>query len=231
MAKGLGEIYVDTIKRHFHMHAVWKPGRNLNLGDYGILRKERFFSGMGNIKEDFGVNFKVKQGDSQREIDQFISRGGFQITSRAKGAVSPGGFEFARAGVSINFTHGKAVFVDAHGCYYDQITSIPNLGKKIIKEYKNGKGDWKEKYVLVTQIERAKGATVVITTRSKASIDIEAKVGGAIKVISDPSLGLRASKISNIGYRMVAKKGLNLSMEIMAVREENGRISFVSAID
>lgn len=219
MAKGMGEIYLKTMKKHFQKRANWKPGRAMNLGDYGILTKKGYFSKMGNISKDFGIKFEIELDDSADDVEQFCSKKGFEIVWRARGDVTPGGFKFLKAGVSINFAKKEAVFVDANGCRYDQITNIPALGEKIVEKYNKGSGKWKRRYILVTEVERAEGATIVVTRGDGASIDIEAKVDGPIESISDTGLGLKMARTSNIGYRIVARKGLKLMMETMRIHD------------
>jgi hypothetical protein len=222
MSKGLGEVYSKAIEKNFPQRAVWRPGRTMKLGDYGVLIKRglfrRYFSRRGNIEKDLGIKFRTEKDDSPTKFQKFCSRSGLKFMPKSKGKLGLGGVKFAGVGVSLSFAHTETVFIDAHDCYYDEIADIDALERKIIKAYDKGRGKWKKEYLLVTHIERAEGATILITIGDKAEIDIEAKAAGPIKFISDPSLGLEVKYSSNLGYEMVAKKGLKLMMETMGIR-------------
>lgn len=218
MASGVDEIYQRTVRKNFKRRANWKPGKPLKLGDYGELKGRYYFSILGNITEDLGIDFEVMEDRKKTDIEQFCSKGGFQIVQRAKGDVTPGGFRFAKAGISISFSRSEAVFIDSRGYRYDRIKNIPALSKEIVKEYRKGNGKWEMHYLLVTEVERAESATIVITTAKNASIDIEAAVAGPIQIISDPSLGLKAVNWTDIGYKIVASKGVKIMMETRVLR-------------
>jgi len=221
MTKEIGEIYLKEVKGHYNKRGNWMPGEPLDLGDYGKLKKgkifgQNFFKRWGNIRKRFGIDFDVKE-DPTKDITEFCSAGSVDIESKADAKLLAVG----KVSGSINFSRDKMVFIDARGCYYDSIEDIGLLEEKILEKYNKGKGKWKEEFVVVTEIMRAKGATVVVTSGGKASIGLEAeaKLPLTMKLISDPSIGLKATSVSNIGHRNVAEEGLKLMMETHKVRD------------
>ncbi len=219
MTKEIGEIYLKEIKGHYNKRGNWMPGEPLELGDYGKLEKgkflgQNFFKRWGNIRDSFNIDFDVKE-DTTKDITQFCSTGSFDFKSKTNAKLAALG----KVSGSIEFSHDKTVFIDARGCCFDSIADMNLLEKKIVEEY--NRGEWKEDFVVVTEVMRAEGATVIITSGGKASIALEAKINMPLtmKLISDPSIELNATSVSNIGHRNLAEEGLKLMMETHKIHD------------
>ena len=57
---------------------------------------------MGNIKNDFGIDFELELDDSANDIERFCSIGQYSINPRLKGDISAGGIKFAKSGLTID---------------------------------------------------------------------------------------------------------------------------------
>lgn len=200
---GVVEIYTDALYNNFKpLHANWEPGRPIQLGDFGVMRG-RTFVHVGNIK-DVGVKFSEIE-DETTDDKQFTSTSDINVTFHAKGTTTAGVVN-AKAGLEVAFGSKDAVFFNAADCKYNMIANKAAVGKSVLALYE--KEEWQREWVVVTDLVKAGATTVAISGGASASIVFEA-TGDADRIdLADASVGIAVKSSRNVGYKVVAGKGL-----------------------
>lgn len=197
-------LYTRAIQKNFRpLFANWEPGRDLKLGDYGVLSGKSLIY-VGNVA-DLGVTF-TQRVDPTKDQKSFTSEGSVDITTHAKGEVNAAGVKLAQASVDIAFSAKHAVYFNAAECSYCMIENKAKLGDQIVELFKAGK--WQRKWVIVTDLVRAGATTVVISGSSSASISLGAQGDVPHINLANADLELSPKHESNIGYKVISESGM-----------------------
>lgn len=198
------KIYTDAVYENLKpLYANWEPSKPIQLGDFGILN-DRTFIFLGNIG-DVGLTF-TERADTNKDQKFFASQDSVEVKFNAKGSIPLSGVVNAKASLEVNFSNQQAVFFNAADCAYSMIANKVVLGKAVMAKYENG--EWQREWVLVTDVIKAGATTLAISGGHSASIVFEA-TGDVERInLADASLGLAVKSASNVGYQVVAEKGL-----------------------
>lgn len=197
-------VYTDAVYDNLNpLHANWEPGREAKLGDYGLMRGHAF-SCLGNIA-DLGIAFAVRN-DGQKDQKFFASKNSVDIAFHAKGSVPVSGTVNAKASVEVTFHDEDTVFFNAAQCEYMMIRDKVALGKAIMDRYHQGQ--WQREWAVITDLVRAGATTIAVSSGSSGSFVLEA-TGDVPQIdLADASVGLTLRSSSNVGYRIIADKGI-----------------------
>ena len=176
---------------------------------------------LGNVKDDFGVNFQEEPG-SEASID-FTSEGAKVIKGGADAGVNvqPGGE--VKAKVQIEFTKEKSFLVKSPTITVKNIKNVNELAKQL-----KGKGSWDGKWKVVHQVYNALDAVIVSTIDAGTKVDFsgdatalgQMKLGSAgVNIDTNKALGLKINgKNGVIGlglFRIKSKIFGGLKVEIL----------------
>jgi hypothetical protein len=203
----VNEQYTKELKKQFDYSATWFPSTILQPGDVGTLKdfKFRHVSSLHNL----GINCKITRKSSTMEFD-YCSGNSVCITSKASGqAKIPGSsLSLSDTGVNIKFSRDKAIVFRLAKCtstFIDDLIPILEKLKSMVKT-----GAWTNDMALVTEVLKAKAATIIISNSSNAQIDLVAKGNANLSSINlaDLDSGFHVLKKSNIATDFVCSRGL-----------------------
>ncbi len=211
---GITEVYTDAVHDHLPYYGNPDPGAPLDPGDYGILNGDAF-ERIGNLR-DIGVTFSTKT-EKQRSHHDFSSEGVRKTTIEASASGNAGPIAKLKAALKLDFSRERGVFFNAADCVTEGISNTDALGKQLIKRY--DEGDWKKKYVVVTQVVRAGTTTVIISLKAGASVSLEATGDVQAIDLADASLRLRpVDNSSDSVYKVTSAEGMTPLMKLFRVK-------------
>src|SRR5215831_7494015 len=160
---GLANDFNDIIEKHINVFAAWIPIVNkYTLGDYGVF-SDGIFTKLGNIKDDFNVDYKQGTG-SEASIDftsegarVFKFAGGAQVTAIPAGAID--------AKIDIEFSNKNSFLVKSPTITVATIDNVNEVAQKL-RDVKNWDGQWK----VVYQVYNALDAVIVSTVDADTTI-------------------------------------------------------------
>lgn len=200
----IAKIYTSAVRSNLKpLFGNWQPSQPVSLGDYGILRDDTFIC-LGNIK-DLGIVITEEQSE-RTDHQYFASKSGAEVSFSAKGSPLPGGAVDVNASMSVAFSSSEAVFFSAAECRYSMVKDKVALGAQVIE--RSHKHTWKREWVVVTDRVDAGSATIVVSGGDSASITFDATGDVAQIDLAKASIGLSVRTAKNIGYQVVAEKGL-----------------------
>lgn len=198
------DIYAGEVHRNLKpLYANWDPGREVKLGDVGLLKDDVFI--YVTSLDNLGVRFN-QRSDPASDYKFFISQSGGKMASHAKGSLDANGVAYLKAALEVEFSSEKAVMFNAADCNYSMIDDKNRLGEDILALYDNRK--WKKKWVVITDLVTAGSTTLAVSGGNTSSIVFEAAGDVAQIDLADASLGLNVARSQQIGYQLVASKGL-----------------------
>jgi len=201
----MAEVYADSLHEHFKvLYANWPPAYTPQLGDYGVM-KDNIFLRSANVKERFGIDFQVREGKAE-DMD-FKSSDSVDVVFNAKGSGTVSGGPTIKASMDITFSKKQSVFFYAADCRSKSIENKAALGDELLKLFE--KKMWNEHFVVLTDLIDAGATTVVISGGDNSSISIEASSDAVPTInLANAGLDLSVKRESNVGYKVVAGKGL-----------------------
>lgn len=191
----LANEYSESIHNNLHMYAAWPINTPLDLGDFGIL-DGHLFQRLGNIKERFNIKIKSISSKSPIHLD-YKSADMIETNLYARGDIKAGvQIPLARAGLEISFSGENAIFFDAAGCNISTIENKDHVFNEILKLYR--KGMWNKENTLITEIIRAKSATVLISKSRNGLVFLEA---------DSPEVSVIKLGEASVGLKCTSEKG------------------------
>jgi hypothetical protein len=229
MSDSIAKAYANTVKKHQRTYfAVWKPGNEVKLGDYGIMNGNIFVL-MGNINDfdelkDFELNIRE---DTTQDHMRFVSQQGVSFTLSPQVKTNVEGVNI-NASMDISFTREHGVFFNAAGCTIDSIVNVHMLGLKLMDIHKQDKLRWRREFVLVASVMKAKRGLIVVSTSSDFSLTFEAKAEVPMIDLAKVGLDLQVSRQSSAGEVYILNEGFNPLVGLMKIQSRflgPGRLS------
>ena len=221
--KSIVKLYTAEMRKKYgNVYAAWKPGSHYELGDYGVL-KGYVFEYHGNIRQ-LGLDFDII-ADSTPSNENYRSSGVSATKIAADGgAVVLEGVNTA-AGFNIEFSNQNSVLYEALNVHTNKIADVAKLGKQLIDMYEsdtpgaNGV-EWVKDYVVITEIDAADSATIIISNTRNAKIELRAtaNIGATNMNIADPKLGWSIATEHGLESRIVADAGATPLFKVKGIR-------------
>lgn len=174
-------------------YAVWAPGENIRLGDYGVVR-DGCFQRAGSLSDAIG-DFQLKTRLSKLE--------GFFCTSahavQVRGSADDGGL------ASVHFSFGK-------DC--GSVLSITGVSASTVENLRDLAGaleasaSYERKFQVVTTVRKAESLTVLISGSSGGEFSVSAKheiLDAFLQGGPDITAGLKVE--GTVGLQVVGKTG------------------------
>jgi hypothetical protein len=177
----VSEVYIDGIRKKMdRYYATWMPGTPYNLGDVGLLEKNKF-TYVDNLR-NLGIEFKIRKDLSPSSIYLHSkSEVNFKIDPSAEIHIDiPNAPEF-EAGIEIEFGAKGAFLFESKETYNDLIDDQIALGAKIKKAF--NEGTWREDYVVIVELIRTPFASIFISKKPNTKIGLSLKSNIPIKTV------------------------------------------------
>jgi hypothetical protein len=203
----INKQYTQEIKKETTYSATWLPNLIVHPGDIGTLTNYNYHH-VTNLS-NFGINFNVVQDSTEMEFN-YTSSDSVTIDTKLSGHVAPSGSNLSLLdqGVLIRFSKDKAIIFRLAKCKSTMIDNMKPIEDTMISLQKSR--EWKDDWVLVTEVLRAQSGTIIISNSKDAGIDLLAKgrVNLATFDLADVGAHFKVVKRTNIATEIVAAKGL-----------------------
>lgn len=171
------ELYCSDIKSKLNYFATWAPNMPLTLGDYGVFNPEKVFRRIGNITQDFSLDFTPSAPAAKTEFthaSKKVRMSQFELSAAERIA----GFE---TGVDIKFAAERSFYASFAGCEGTHIADLQLLGERVLQQRETGR--WEDDWVVVCEVMRSDKTVVYIAGANNA----EVKLG--VKASENPNIG------------------------------------------
>ncbi len=208
----LPEVFDQHMRRAIGAHAVWLPGKPMQVGDIMVRRDDAFFK-IGHIS-DFGATLKsAEHADisldlNSAKVKQRIFQAGVELPDTA-------GLDLAaQASVKYEFS-GKDQFVlktpTLNGLSIQNMLEISNVLKD--------KPGWKHnKFYIVEETYGAVDWSFIGTKDSASSFELAGSGSGILSFLSAGfSAGLKSS--GNVAVKIMGKGGM-IGMNLVRINED-----------
>lgn len=222
---GLWETYLGTVHQETNYRATWLPGLQLKLGDVGVLENGEFLK--RTTLTDLGLDFRTEDDPQPTSITNFSSSGVKSVTIKAAGETNES-FEFvstAKAGFRVEFTAGDAVVMKTVNARINSVRDIAALQETllgaVVESYRDGAWRpplWKRDWIVVVQVVDTDRGTVLASTESGASIEVEAAGDIGPGGIADLDAGFDIKSSRSVGVEVVAAHGLTPVYKALRVK-------------
>ncbi|HVO59373.1 MAG TPA: hypothetical protein VMT53_00485 [Terriglobales bacterium] len=158
--------YANAVAKSLARHAIWEPGADINVGDYGIIRNG-CFTRLGSIV-DFGL--EAPETRETRETSfEFCTGAASSMSGSVKSETL-----WASGSVGAHWSGGGGVYVGAKKA---SLCTIHNLWHTT-SQVRDSISAWKWTWKLVREVRRVEGALFLLgEERTKAGrIDLQGEV-------------------------------------------------------
>lgn len=176
------EVYVNGIKKQLNnYYGAWLPSTRYELGDVGLV-KDNLFEKVTSLK-NLGISFKESPASHSTKIE-YVSESGVSRVIKAAGQLNPNlpNIPEGQAGIGIEFSKEGAFIIQAEESYEPFIEDLVKLEKDISQVYQEG--NWKSRWVVITQLIRTPNATIMISNTSQSKIELSAEGDVTLQGIS-----------------------------------------------
>ncbi len=201
------EIYLKELSKALGYLPAWFPNSKLELGDFLDRNTLERKGNIGSLRDE-AICFTVRPA-SARGSFEYSSARGVSITTKIAGQVVVGSsLGKVDAGLIVKFSKENVIVFEASGCTSIAIDDINSLGSAIMALY--NAGHWSPDWVVVTELVRARCATIIISGDKSAQIDLKAngKLTPAGYSLADPNARFAAKNVRDVVFKFIAENGL-----------------------
>ncbi len=178
-------------------YALMDPG-TVQLGD---IIDHKTFEVVGSLS-DLGIEFTEKVKSDIPDAEPIYKSKNIKI-----GDISAGQKDIAKFGVAFGTDH--SLFLSTRGskivCIAEDNLGKKNLGKQIIAKYEQGK--WEENWTVVTEVEYAQKAIIILSNGKNAEIELKTDGDIPVSVGELINANLSFGSESSIGFRKIMPEG------------------------
>ena len=231
--KSIVKLYTAEMRKKYgEVYAAWKPGTHYELGDYGTLDGSTF-TYAGNVRQ-FGFDFEVILDPSPTN-ENYKSTGVSATKITANGETVASDSVNVAAGFNIEFSNENSVLYEALNVYTNRIADIAKLGTQILNLYESGLPGangvkWQKDYVVITELDIADSATIIISNSKNAKIELQASanIGAANLNIADPKLGWDSKFEKGLESKTIANAGATPLFKLRGIRNKTFEVRRLS---
>lgn len=209
--------YTNEMKNRFGYYATWHPGVPLKLGDYGLL-KGNIFARTGNISE-YGIEYNIRPDDTKTPLIH-NSQGNVTITSKLSGSAAPVGSALtsADAGIIVEFSKENSTLFKANNTTTPSIENPMAVGKEVIDLFQ--KGTWDKHWVIITELVNAESASIIISNKSNAKIELKANANIDTKSIdiADAKFDFSSQYSQGLETEIISQEAITPLFKVMGIK-------------
>lgn len=210
----IANSYANEIRSQLKKFATWEPGEPRALGDYGELRGPLFLR-IGNVADPpFNIGFQAQEDQTSSPVT-YKSDGVFAAAGDAGVSGPVATLTKLTLGVTVSFSRENAIYFQALGARYDSIRNQLELERKILDAFVAG--DWKDRYVVVTERVGAKSSTILVSSGTSGSVHLSAAAAAPFDM-ADANVKLVSSGQKNIGYETVTDEHATPLLSLSRIR-------------
>ena len=201
----ISEQYMNEMHKQFQYFATWEPGTELHIGDIGELHdnKYTYISSLDKKK----IPFTIRK-DPSKNVLNYTSSSSIKVTTKLSGDVGIPKFNLsvADAGMTVEFGSEKGIVFEAEGVEHQMIEEVDKLDQTIKK--KNGKKEWDDNWVVISDLMIADTATILISKGKKAAISLKAKAEVPTLSLANVNANFDVAYQSGMNTKIISQSGL-----------------------
>jgi hypothetical protein len=204
------ERYTDEMRAQFDYLSAWPPNTHFELGDVGILRRDRFER--QTTLTDLGIPYKTRGRSHGVDLD-YCSAGNVSITVTGA-ATSPAG----PLRIAVSFAREHGVVFQAKACHTTEIADRHTLGRTVLALAESGR--WPRDHVVITELLSTGPAVVLVSSNHDARIELAATVPAPLDALPLASASAALDVVSSrgIGVKFIAPTGLTPLFRASGIR-------------
>jgi hypothetical protein len=199
---GIPKDFSSITEAQLHAYAAWLPITNaFRLGDYGLIA-EGVFNKIGNIADDFGVNFIEGKGP-ETSID-FVSADTTVVNTVAGAVVDVVPESAVGVKVTYKFNKARSFLVKAARVKVKTVENVNQLATQL-----KDRREWERKWRVVRETYHAEDALVLstIAAGTEVGFNADAKVLKQLH-LGDVSANVGVSVNKELGLKLIGKRGV-----------------------
>jgi len=198
--------------------ATWDPALPLQIGDLVKIDDLGVLNIFGSLA-DRGITPTVRPTVSPLDW-KLSSQRGIKVNVKLAGKlpVATSALADVDAGFNIQFDNSNCVLFNISGYTTSVITNLDEIEAFVLAQYHNKA--WDTDLLIITSLIHADAATIIISNKGAASIDLKAKANiqaGDLK-LTDTSLGLTCTRETGSTVKFIALGGLTPLYKVMGLR-------------
>ncbi len=185
--------YIQGMWTKFGYHATWLPNAPIEIGNVGRITDGVFER--WNSLGDLGVKFNVGSDGPPVDFSHTSESGvSIELNTEVAGPVGHilGGLPVAgRGGAVVRFDGEGAFLFQAARCVQTEISDADAVARQILRSFARKR--WESDWAVVSKIQRAECATILISNSKSARVDLsaKAKLGAGGLALADAAAGLK----------------------------------------
>ncbi len=213
--------YIKEMTKEFGYHATWTPAIPIKLGDIGVFH-DGVFERVNSLK-NLGFVIEERPTLPPEKFLEYKSEHSVNIKFKTAAEAAPVNSMLgaADAGVIIEFGKEGGVYFKANDVKTRSIENIGALHEFIRKTYDNGNGEWKRKWVVITELKEAASATILYSQSGNGKVEIKAKGDISLDKIdlANAESGLSIMPSSETDIAILAENNLTPLFKAIGVRK------------
>jgi len=198
---GTAHDFDVILKRELNIHAAWLPVTNtFRLGDYGLVSDGTLVA-VGNIRDDFGVNFTQALGpDAQLD---FASKGTSMVRVAGGATVQQFPGSDVEAKLKLEFERERSFLVKVN-LTVSQMQGLNEVAAKL-----NTLPQWDSRFRVVSALYTGTSCVLISSKAAGSKIELSGKANALQQLdLGATFAGVQVTTRSEIGLEIVGKKGV-----------------------
>ena len=198
----------------FQSFPAWLPGIPLQMGDIGVL-KHNEFTYVSSLQKK-GIPFTVRTEPSEGDLEYKSGRG-ITIAPKISGesAIPKFRLYYGDDGMIVRFGSKKGLLFEATGVKHQVIADMNGLDNAIADAHK--KGEWKDEWVVVSDLVIADSATILIPQGKDAVIGLRAKSHVPKLSLANPDACFEVTYAHNMNTTIICQPGLTPLFKVRGI--------------
>ena len=198
---GTAHDFDNILKSGLNIHAAWLPVTNtFKLGDYGIV-SDGVLVAMGNIKDDFGVNFGQALGPDM-QLD-FASKGTSMVRVASGATVQQFPGSDVDAKLTVEFKRERSFLLKA------KLTVSQMQGLNEVAGRLNRLPQWEGRFRVVSALYIGTSCVLISSRAADSKIELSGKANALQQLdLGAAFAGVQVTNRTEIGLEIVGKKGV-----------------------
>lgn len=210
------EQYTDEMHRQFGYFACWLPNTRLELGDVGVLSRDRFDKVTSLAL--LGVLFSSVTNGQPVDLE-YSSAGQVEVSVSGDGRITPDPL----VTLSVTFNRENATLFQAAECRVETVQDLSSLNEKL--RQLSDSGIWRKEYVVVTELVRTGPAAILVSNQKGARVDFHldapAPITGAL-ALAKASASMSTMSASGLAVKIIAPDGVTPLYRAVRLRRRFG---------
>lgn len=187
------------------LFANWLPDGKIEVGDYGIVERERFVRD-GSLR-DYGIAIEIEQTKKAKAKLEYSDRAQIQVSASVSGKVGASD-SATSARAAIHFSGRGAFLYHLSGLTEQRLSNSRIFFEELARKCILGEFPLNENTVIVSELRLADKASIIVSDANNGSIELQGNFPASGNAIfADVKGGLSVSNSSGSMFKWLATDG------------------------